>query len=238
MKMNWNFDLLIDYYSPEIISHISQYLTPISKNTFLWKFSIESTKNYIWREKILLRIQNFVPLFTTFQRFYRTSVQLGGEKKKKKDKRNSIQRTKARSIEFYVWIKLSKGVFQGPREIQSTRPPLLKRSLLLKTIRKALRIAATSGRHFNARALPRRGLKAPSKENIRVACHPRMSTRALPDTRLKHRCRQHLHATPSSTRPRPLLLGLTALFSACLLKMTEDVLEASENRNWNVPDRN
>lgn len=54
----------------------------------------------------------------------------------------------------------------------------MKRSVLLKIIRKALRIVATSGRHFNARASPRRGLKAPSKENIRVACHPRMSTRA------------------------------------------------------------
>lgn len=123
-------------------------------------------------------------------------------------KQNNISRGEGNGL--YVWLY---GLY-----IFTIYPLLLKRSVLLKIIRKALRIVATSGRHFNARASPRRGLKAPSKENIRVACHLRMSTRATLALSIGV---ANIYMPPLLHSPSPLLLGLTALFSACLLKMTD-----------------
>lgn len=143
MKMNWNFDLLIDYYSPEIISHISQYLTPISLKILHWT----DEKLHLTRKNTSTNTEPRSSLYN-FPKILSYLCPIRRRKRKKKDKRNSIQRTKARSIEFYVWIKLSKGVFQGPREIQSTRPPfwnvLYSWKLSARPFVSRPRVAATS----------------------------------------------------------------------------------------------
>lgn len=120
---------------------------------------------------------------------------------------------------------------KGPRQFSaSPRAGPFETFCNSSTIHKAresrVSLPRHSYRHFNSSAVARRGLKAPSKENIRVACHPRMSSRASPTFALSIGVAS-IYMPPSTLSPLsvPPLGGISSgLFSFCLLKLTEDQL--------------